>query len=260
MLSIIIPTLNEENYLPLLLESIKKHPEAEQSSLRGSPVQSSAFVSGQNFSEEYEIIVADAGSEDKTVEIAKNYGCKMVPGGVPPKGKNEGARAAKGGLFLFVDADVVLPQNFLAGVLNEFNERNLDIASFYLKSENKFHNFLFGLLYNFPVKATQKLFPQAMNIILAKKEVHRKIGGFDEKIKLGEELDYIRKVARIGKFGILKSAKILASARRYQQDGWLKTWFKYFLCQLYMIFLGPVKSDIFKYRFNHYLKEPKKKL
>ncbi len=78
MLSIIIPTLNEENYLPLLLESIKK----------------------QNFND-YEIIVADAGSTDKTLEIAKNYGCITMAGGLPAKGKNEGAGMAKGDLLFF---------------------------------------------------------------------------------------------------------------------------------------------------------------
>jgi len=91
-----------------------------------------------------------------------------------------------------------------------------------------------------------------MNIILVKKDIHQKIGGFNEKIKIGEELDYIRRGRKFGKFGVLKSAKILASPRRFKRDGWLKTWLKYFLCQVHMIFLGPVRSDLFKYRFNHY--------
>jgi len=67
MLSIIIPALNEEKYLPLLLKSLKS----------------------QNFNE-YEIIVVDAGSSDKTVDIAKEYGCKVVKGGVPGAGRNRG--------------------------------------------------------------------------------------------------------------------------------------------------------------------------
>lgn len=100
----------------------------------------------------------------------------------------------------------------------------------------------------------ENFLPQVMNIILVKKDLHQKIGGFDEEIKLGEELDYVRKGAKIGKFGVLKSVKIFASPRRFQQDGWFKTWSKYFLCQFYMLFFGPVKSDIFKYRFNHYKK------
>ena len=55
ILSIIIPTYNEEEYLPVLLESIKQ----------------------QDFSD-YEIIVADADSKDNTVKIAEEYGCIVV--------------------------------------------------------------------------------------------------------------------------------------------------------------------------------------
>ena len=89
MISIIIPTLNEEKYLPLLLASIKNQ----------------AF-------KEYEIILADAGSKDRTVEIAKQYGCRIIPGGSPSKGRNEGAKVAKGELLFFIDADAVLPPKF----------------------------------------------------------------------------------------------------------------------------------------------------
>jgi len=230
MLSIVIPTLNEKDYLPLLLESIKK----------------------QNFRGEYELIVSDAGSEDNTIEIAENFRCKIAQGGWPGKGKNEGAKLANGDLILFVDADVVLPEDFIEKNLKEFWLKKIDVASFCLQSANKIHNFLFEILFNFPSKITENFLPQVMNIILVKKDLHQKIGGFDEEIKLGEELDYVRKGAKIGKFGVLKSVKIFASPRRFQQDGWFKTWSKYFLCQFYMLFFGPVKSDIFKYRFNHY--------
>ena len=89
MLSIIIPTLNEEKYLPPLLDSIKK----------------------QDY-KDYEVIVADAGSKDKTVEIAKKYGCKVVKGGLLPAGRNRGAEASKGDLLLFLDSDIILPPHF----------------------------------------------------------------------------------------------------------------------------------------------------
>jgi len=234
MLSIIIPTLNEENHLPFLLESIKKQ--------------------GLN---NYEIIVADAGSEDKTIEIAKSFGCKVVPGGFPPKGKNKGAKAAQNSLILFLDADIFLSDGSLEKLLKEFKERNLDVASFTLASFHRFHNLSYRIFYNFPSLITERFLPQAMNAILIKNNLHQKVGGFNEKIKVGEELDYIRRGVKFGKFGVLKSAKIFSSPRRFENDGWFTTWFKYFLCQLHMIFFGPVKSDILRYRFNHYSKNKK---
>jgi glycosyltransferase involved in cell wall biosynthesis len=236
MLSIIIPTLNEENYLPFLLKSLRK----------------------QKLDAEFEIIVSDAGSEDKTINIAKSFGCKVIFGGFPAKGKNEGAKEAKGDLILFLDADTFLTENSLEKLLKEFKEKKLDIASFLLSSFHKFHNFSYKILFNFPSLITEKFLPQAMNAILAKKELHQKIEGFNEEVKIGEELDYLRRGIKFGKFGVLRSAKIFASPRRFEKDGWFTTWLKYFLCQLHMIFFGPVKSDILKYRFNHYSQNERK--
>lgn len=229
MLSIVIPTLNEEKYLPYLLESIKN----------------------QNFFD-YEIIVADAGSQDNTAEIAKKFGCKIVKGGLPAKGRNQGTKIAQGNLFLFLDADTILPENFLREILAEFEQRNLDIASFLIEAREKFHNLSLKLFFNFPCLIGEKILPQAMSVILVKKALHQKIGGFNEEIKLGEDLDYVRRGGKMGKFGVLKNRKIIGSARRFKNSGWLLTWLKYFLCQIHMLFLGPVKSNIFKYRYGHY--------
>lgn len=253
MLSIIIPTLNEEKYLPLLLEAIKKQKVDEHSFI-------STHRSARVFDGDLEIIVADAGSEDRTVEIAKSYGCKIIPGGLPAKGRNEGARVARGDLLLFLDADVILPENFLEKILKEFEERNLDIITSLIEplTNKRTEKFLYQWLYNLPIRFSEGFLPHASHLILVKRKLHEKIGGFDEEIKLAEDHIYGRKGAKMGRFGILKSAKILASPRRFYQDGWAKTYLKYLLAGVHMIFLGPVKSDIFKYRFNHYLKKEKK--
>ena len=85
-LSIVIITKNEQQYLPRLLHSIKM----------------------QEF-KDYEIIVSDAQSTDKTRAIAKSFGCKIVEGGLPSVGRNNGAKVANAPLILFLDADVVAP-------------------------------------------------------------------------------------------------------------------------------------------------------
>ena len=103
--SIIIPTYNEEEYLPVLLDSIEE----------------------QDFSD-YEIIVADANSEDKTREIAEEYGCIIVDGGLPAVGRNNGAKVAKGELLLFLDSDLQLTEDYLGNVLYEFRMERLGIA------------------------------------------------------------------------------------------------------------------------------------
>ncbi len=240
MISIIIPALNEEKYLPLLLESIKNQN-------FGVPFGS------------YEIILADAGSKDKTIEIAKRYGCMVAPGGLPAKGRNEGAKIAKADLLFFVDSDIILPDNFFERALNEFNERKLDIASFCLipLPIRRISSFALNIFYNQPIVLLEKILPHAAMGILVKKDLFEKLGGFDEEIKLAEDMDFARraKYKFKARFGIIKSQKIYFSDRRLKTDGWLVTGAKFFLCELYMIFIGPAKSDIFKYKFGHYEKK-----
>ncbi len=233
MFSIIIPTLNEEKYLPLLLESIKK----------------------QNFND-YEIIVADNNSTDKTVEIAKNYGCRISSGGLPGKARNEGAKIARGDLFLFLDADVILPESTLFKFLKEFEEKKLDVASCLVTPKKKsFLSFIvYNVVYNLTILLLEKIRPSAMNFMMIKKTIHEKIGGFDEKIKFGEDVDYVVRASKFGKFAFLRSSKILVSIRRFQEEGWLRSSFKYLLANFFIFIFGPIKSDIIKYKFNHYKK------
>jgi len=224
--------------LPLLLESIKK----------------------QGFSD-YEIILADAGSTDKTAEIAKKYSCIITPGGLPGKGRNNGAKIAKGDLLFFIDADTVMPDNSLKKSLAEFNERKLEIASFCLVSlpKSKFSSFLLNIFYNQPIVLLESALPHAAMGILIKKDIFEKIGGFDEDVKLAED-HYLARRATGGfkaKFGIIKSTELFVSDRRFKTDGWFSTGIKFFLCELHMIFLGPVKSDIFRYKFGHYKEKTK---
>ena len=229
-LSIIIPTLNEEKYLCFLLESIKN----------------------QTF-KDYEIIIADADSKDNTIEISKKFGCKITKGGLPAKARNLGAEIARGDLFLFLDADSVLPsQDLLKDLLREFKTKNLDVASFPIFPEgSRFDKLAYGI-YNFWTNLTQNFLPHATSAVLIAKEMHKKVQGFDEQIKMAEDHDYVRRAAKFGKFGFIKTEPVLTSGRRFEKDGRAKTYLKFLLCGLYIFFLGPVKSDIFRYQYGHY--------
>lgn len=235
MLSIIIPTLNEEKYLPVLLKSIRE----------------------QDFSGDYEIIVADAGSKDRTLEIAKSFGCNTVKGGLPAKGRNVGAKASKGELLLFLDADVTLPGSFLENSLNEFKRRRLGVASFFLipQTKKRIVKTGFNFLYNHPIKISEKFLAYGAMGILVKKDIFEKAKGFDETIKLAEDQYFMRQAAKLGKFGIIRSAKILINLRRFETDGYLPTLLRYLVCNLYMFSGKPARSGIFRYKFDHYSKK-----
>jgi glycosyltransferase involved in cell wall biosynthesis len=182
MLSIVIPTLNEEEYLPRLLTCLRR----------------------QSF-RDFEVIVADANSIDRTREIATAFGCKIVEGGLPAHGRNQGAQAAKNDLILFLDADVILPGDFLEKALKEFNGRDLDIATFSLipLSEKKGSKVLFNFFYNYPLRIFEDKWPHGAMGILVKKWLHQKIGGFDQNIKIAEDHDYVQRASKIAKFGLI---------------------------------------------------------
>ncbi len=212
-------------------------------------------IKKQNF-KDCEIIVADADSDDKTTEIAKSFGCQIVKGGSPAKGRNEGAKTAKAGLLLFMDADNVhLPESFFEKAISEFEKRNLGVAAFpVFVTGNILDKMIYGL-YNFWAELSQKFLPHAFNTILVKKEVHQKIGGFDEEIKIAEDHDYARRAAKASSFGLIKMRPIFTSSRRFEADGRLRTYSKYLLVEFSMFFKS-IKSDIFEYKFGHYKEKP----
>jgi glycosyltransferase involved in cell wall biosynthesis len=238
MLSIVIPTYNEAEFLPILLESIKK----------------------QTF-KDYEVIVADAKSTDKTREIAGFYGCTVVDGGSPSVGRNRGADAAKGDIILFLDADVVLERkDFLKTTVWEFQKKDFAIATCIIvpmsdkKLDKYFHKF-----YNNYTKILRPFLPHAPGFcIFVKKSIHERIGGFDEKIKLAEDHDYAIRSAKCGKFGILESAPLSVSVRRFERDGRLSIACKYFLCEIYTITGKRVRTNLFNYTFGYSGKDVKK--
>ncbi|MBI2054162.1 MAG: glycosyltransferase [Candidatus Staskawiczbacteria bacterium] len=231
MLSIVIPTFNEEKYLPLLLKSIKR----------------------QGFYD-FEVIIADAGSEDGTLDVAKSYGCRIVEGGLPAKGRNEGAKAAKGDLLLFLDADTVLPRDFFKKAVSEFRAKKINFGAFILLPypKNKVSYFMFNNFYNKQTSFFEKFSPHAGGAVMIKKEIFERLNGYDESIKLAEDHDLAKRAKKIAKFRFLKSTKVFVSDRRFRRDGWSNTIAKYIFCEFHMALFGPIKSDILKYEFGRY--------
>ena len=82
---------------------------------------------------------------------------------------------------------------------------------------------------------------------MCKKEIHEKIDGFDETIKLSEDMDYVKRCGKIGKFRILKSPRLYVAMRRFDTEGRIKVGFKLLMSALHRIFLGEIRTNVFKY-------------
>lgn len=238
MLTIVIPTKNEEVFLPKLLESIR-HQTLQPD----------------------QIIVADAGSTDRTRDIARAYGATVVEGGMPGAGRNRGAQHAETDLILFLDADVELRDpHFLEKATGEMIERKLDLATcdVFPLSDDLVDHFLHKA-YNTYARAWGSLFPHAPGFCMfVKRDAHERIQGFDESITFCEDHDYARRVKKFGRFGFLTATKIPVSIRRLDRDGRMNIAIKYMLAELHLALLGPIRHDKFHYTFGHSIRRRKK--
>lgn len=227
-LSIVIPVKNEEKILPKLLESVK----------------------AQTFTD-YEVIVADAHSTDRTAEIAKRFGAKVVEGGMPGPGRNKGAVHAKGEIIAFLDADVMLPnQKFFEDCLAEMDKKKIDFATCKVKPlSRKPIDRALHEVYNAYVIATEKITPHAPGFcILVRRHAHQGIKGFDEEVVFAEDHDYVQRGKKEGfSFGLLRSHPIAVSVRRLEKDGRLAIALKYIFGELHMMTKGAFKEMPFEY-------------
>jgi glycosyltransferase involved in cell wall biosynthesis len=199
MISIIIPTFNEEVFLPRLLKSI------EEQTYR-----------------DFEVIIADNHSSDRTREIATLFSARMVDGGIPSVARNRGADAAAGEYMLFLDADSVIPRNFLIRLNKRFEKDFIDICIPSLKpidSSKPIYKTMFKLANSY-FKLMEGVKPQGGGAcIFVTKRLHRRIGGFDETRRRSEDLDYINRAAQVGRFRCYLDLYVYFSVRRFEVEG-----------------------------------------
>lgn len=227
-LSVVIPTLNEAVRLPPLLEALNNQVLKPD-----------------------EIIVADAGSKDGTPEVARQFGARVVKGGRPGPGRNAGAKASKSDLIFFLDADVMPGPGFLARAVGEFEDKRLVVATTGISPlEEDATNQMIAETTNLYLQVVQGFSPHAPGFcILIRRYVHDEIGGFDEKVKLAEDHDYVQRAAKYGAFEVLSNVHVPVSMRRMEKEGLTKLAFKYLWCEMYALAGKPIYSTPFDYEF-----------
>lgn len=222
--SVIIPTLNEEKYLPAVLEHLI------------------------NFDENIEIIIADGGSTDSTVKIAESFNVKVCKS---DKGKgiqlNNGADYASGNLLIFLHADTFLPANAFSLINECLFFRKLDIATFKMKLDK---NNFFMKIYSWFTKFDSIFTTFGDQVIVIRRDFFNEINGFPS-LAIFEDFELCRKARRITKIYKLP-AFVTTSARRFESIGVIKN---QFLNTFYIIqYLFGVDSDkIYKKYFKNKL-------
>ena len=230
MISIIIPSFNEEKYLGKLLDSIK----------------SSKF-------KDFEIIVSDNNSKDNTKKIAKKYGCVVTKGGKPGVGRNNGAKLAKHDL-LFIDSDVIIKDPLLLeNFLKRARKYDLATCKILPLSNNFFHRGYY-IVKNYTNKYLWiKRKHVSGQFLFIKKNLFKKLKGYDETLYLAEEHDLAtRAYLENAKIGFFMDLKVYNSVRRINKEGFLIQTFKTLYSELYRFLFGKIKKKIIKYEFGRY--------
>lgn len=202
MISVIIPTLNEEKYIENLLKALKS----------------------QDYNKKFEIIVADSNSKDKTVKIARKYTDKVVviKKRAPGAGRNAGAKLANGNILVFLDADAIPLYNFLKTVEKTFKNKKVIAATCPILPTTYGNQELFGLwlLNEFILKASINLGRPVFATIcfVCRKDVFERAGGFDEKLKVVEDIEFSSRLRKFkGEYKFMANTLVLHSTRRLKK-------------------------------------------
>ena len=221
MISIIIPTYNEEENIAETIREIKKR-------------DTENFIS--------EIIVSDGQSTDDTVSVASNVGVKVVVSS--KKGRaaqsNYGASMAKSEVLYFLHADSIPPIGFTKFISDAIHENSIsgcfrlafDYQHWFLQANSWFTRF--------DVNAV-RFGDQSLFVT---KNVFEKCGGFDENLLMMEDQEIIHRIKKQGKFVVMNGA-VITSARKYIDNGIYRMQFIFFRIWL-LYYLGYSQDYLLK--------------
>lgn len=219
MISIIIPTRNEEKIIDRTLSTLKN-----------------------TITIPHEIIVSDGNSTDATAEIARKYADKIViQDKQRPKtigtGRNQGAEVASGEYVVFLDADCTIPEPdaFFGRALAYFEAHPKTVGlcarvKVWPEQSTWLDKIVFACVNN-----TYTFFNNVLRIgasggefLMVKRTAFAKIGGFKEHLIASEDLNFFYTISRVGHTHLLRSLVVMHTGRRAHAIGWpllLWEWF-----------------------------------
>lgn len=227
MISIIIPTRNEEKIIERTLSQLKNA-----------------------ITIPHEIIVCDGNSTDTTVSIAQKYADKIVVQDKSrPKtigtGRNQGAEAASGEYVVFLDADCTIPDpdTFFTRALNYFEKHPNTVGLSARIKVLKEHSTLMDKIVFACVNATYAFFNNIIHVgassgefLMIKKDAFFKVGGFKEHLAASEDINLFYTVSRIGRTHLLRSLVVFHTGRRAHKVGWIVLLWQWFINTVSLIF------------------------
>ncbi len=233
--SVVIPTLNEEQFLPLILRDLVRQKEHD-----------------------FEVVIVDGMSEDKTKQIAHEFSQSLdirffeVEKRNVSLQRNKGATEARGEYIIFLDADARIFTAFIKK-LHIFIHKNKGlvfvpaIAPDEINSQTKVvFNFA-----NFIIEMSQGVgrpFSSGGSMIFEKHFFHL-IGGFSDKVYMSEDHQIIQTAYKYGvRARFMRNIKVKMSLRRMKKQGELKLFYQYLLTAAQYLLKGKIDRKIIEYQ------------
>lgn len=191
-LSVVVPTFQEEADIAATLGAIER---------LGAGV---------------EVVVVDAGSTDRTVEVAAAHGARVVSAierGRSPQ-MNQGAAETTGDVLLFLHADTILPSDARTTIAGILADPAVAGGCFRLRFD---HDHLVLRISSFLSGFGYRLFHYGDSGYFVRRSVFRELGGFHPMSFL-EDIDFWLRLNRRHKV-VIAETSVLTSARRFRQVG-----------------------------------------
>jgi len=168
-----------------------------------------------------EVIVVDGGSEDSSIDLAKEAGARVI---FAPKGRavqlNAGARSAKGQVFLFLHADTILPKDFVTHIFDTLMDAKVAVGAFGFKTDyNKMAMRIIEKAAN--IRSCTLQLPYGDQGLFMSRDTFVSLGGFPE-VPIAEDLFLVKNAVNLG---VVKTLKIpsITSGRSWRKSGILRT-------------------------------------
>ncbi len=190
-ISVIIPALNEADTILACINSVERQ------------------------SGDLEIIVVDGGSADHTIELARTHACVIISERGRARQMNEGARHASGDVLLFLHADSILHPDALAQLRATLRDGGIGGGTFTLAFDT--HRFWLRF-YTFFTQFHWLYLHYGDQGIYVRRSAFERLRGFAD-IPLMEDIDFLRRLQRLGQRAVIRHHPVTTSARRFLKRG-----------------------------------------
>lgn len=200
--SVIIPAHNEELFIEKTLQSLIK----------------------QDYSD-LEIVVVDNKSSDSTFKIAKEFTNNVVTYNKKlnaSAARNFGVKKSTGNYIAFLDADSCLSSNAISHLIKYLDEGYYGGTCRLIPPENRIISKMQTLIVN---KWPRFFGPMYTPFVYTSRENFKKSGGWNEEIQLADEIDFQRKLLKLGRIKFDLHSFVTTSPRRYIKKGYIRTTF-----------------------------------